>query len=68
MASRDLFSIVTGFTLCLVFVGCREKNRDEVEIREEGSAAVPAVLPVDELIRLDAVSYTHLTLPTNAHG
>ena len=53
MASRDLFSIVTGFTLCLVFVGCREKNRDEVEIREEGSAAVPAVLPVDELIRLE---------------
>lgn len=53
MASRDLFSIVTGFTLCLVFVGCWEKNRDEVEIREEGSAAVPAVLPVDELIRLE---------------
>ena len=53
MASRDLFSIVTGFTLCLVFVGCREKNRDEVEIRDEGSAAVPAVLPVDELIRLE---------------
>lgn len=53
MASRDFLSLVIGFTVCLVFAGCREKRGNQVEISDEGALNITVAIPVDELVTLE---------------